>query len=300
MVISTYFERKHAMKNDKFFFTGGKIFTAFLLLFALFCQLNAKTITFSFTGTTLKEDLKTYLQWKEYLEKNSKFIVNIKFARTYAEVISDIKDSKSDIAYVCSSTYTTLKDKKNANLLAIPIINGQDKYYSDIIALKNTKYKNLMDFKGKIFAFTDPGSTSGSIAPTYTIIKNGGKIGNFFSNLIYTYDHGESIEAVLDGFVDGASVDSLVLMQYAKKYPKDIKNLRIVQKLGPYTISPIITRSNLGNKEFQELQKLFLNMHNTKIGKKILNHLHIDRFEKPSNQTYDDIYKMLGFLKDKK
>lgn len=288
------------MKNDKKFAIGGKIFATLFLLLSLFVQLNAKNITFSFTGTTLKEDLKTYLQWKEYLNTNSKLKIKLKFARTYAEVISNIEDSKSDIAYVCSSTYAMLKDKQAAALLAIPIINGQDKYYSDIIALKNSKYKNLLDFKGKIFAFTDPDSTSGSIAPTYFLLRQGKKISNFFSNLIYTYDHGESIKAVLEGFVDGASVDSLVFSQYAKKHPKDVQNLKIIQKLGPYTISPIVARKNLNKKEFQELQSLFLNMHNTKIGKEILAHLNIDKFVKPSDQKYTGIYEMLNFLKDKK
>ncbi len=288
------------MKNEKIFSTSGKIFTTIFLLLAFFTNLNAKTITFSFTGTTLKEDLKTYLQWKKYLEDNSKYHVNIKFARTYAEVVSDIKDFKSDIAYVCSSTYTLLKDKQNAKLLAIPIINGYGEYYSDIIALKDTKYKSILDFKGKIFAFTDPDSTSGSIAPTYEIAKSGFKVSTFFQHLIYTYDHGESIKAVLEGFVDGASVDSLVLTQYTKKHPNEIKNLRIVQALGPFTISPIVIRTNINDKEFKELQKLFLNMNKTEIGKKILKHLNIQRFEKPTGQDYKKIYKMLNFLKEKK
>ena len=104
----------------------------------------------------------------------------------------------------------------------------------------------------------------------------------------------------IDGFVDGASVDSLVLTQYAKKHPQAIKKLKIIQKLGPFTISPIVARSNLSQSEFLKLQNLFLNMHNTKIGKEILKHLNIDRFEKPSSQTYDKIYKMTNFLKDNK
>ncbi len=287
------------MKNDKFFSTGGKIFTTLFLITLFFSQLYAKEVVFSFTGTTLKEDLQTYLKWKKYLESHSKFKVNIKFARTYAEAVSNIKEEKTDIAYVCSSTYTLLKDKKEAKLLAIPIINSQDKYYSDIIALKNSKYKNLLDFKGKIFAFTDPDSTSGSIAPTYYLLTHGKKNNTFFSHLIYTYDHGESIKAVLEGFVDGASVDSLVLTQYAKKHPKDIKNLKIIQKLGPFTISPIVARSNLNKKEFEKLQNLFLNMHKTKIGKEILTHLNIDRFEKPTSQTYEKIYQMLKLIKEK-
>jgi len=285
---------------DKKFLTAGKIFTTFLLVFSLFTSVYGETITFSFTGTTLKEDLKTYLQWKTYLEDNSKFKVDIKFARTYAEVISDIKDAKTDIAYVCGSTYTLLKDKNNAKLLAIPIINNDDIYYADVIALKDTNFKTLLDFKGKTFAFTDPDSTSGSITPTYTIMKNGYKINTFFQNLIYTYDHGESIQSVIDGFVDGAIVDSLVLDQYAKKYPKDIKKLRIVEKLGPYTISPIVIRSNLSKKKFAKLQKLFLDMNNTKTGKKILNHLKIDRFEKPADQAYEKIYMMLKYIKEEK
>ncbi len=288
------------MKNDKIISTSGKIFTGLLLLLVIFSGLYAKTITFSFTGTTLKEDLKTYLQWQKYLEDNSKFKIDIKFARTYAEVVSNIKNSKSDIAYICSSTYTLLKDKQNARLLAIPIINRKGKYYSDIIALKNTKYKSLLDFKDKIFAFTDPDSTSGSIAPTYNILKNGYRMSNFFRRLIYTYDHGESIRAVIDGFVDGASVDSLVLTQYSKKHPKDIKKLKIIQRLGPFTISPIVARTNLNEKEFQKLQILFLNMNKTKIGKEILNHLNIDRFDKPTNQTYSKIYTMQKFLKEEK
>jgi ABC-type phosphate/phosphonate transport system substrate-binding protein len=61
-----------------------------------------------------------------------------------------------------------------------------------------------------------------------------------------------------------------------------------------------VARSNLNEKEFKELQDLFLNMHHTKIGKEILNHLNIDRFEKPTNQTYSNIYKMLNTLKDQK
>ncbi len=288
------------MKNDKKLSIGGKIFTSLFLILMIFSSLHAKTITFSFTSTTLKEDLKIYLQWQKYLNDNSKFKINIKFARTYAEVISNINDAKSDIAYVCSSTYTLLSDKKSARLLAIPIIKGDDQYYSDIIALKNTKYKSLLDFKDKIFAFTDPDSTSGSIAPTYKILKNGYEISNFFQRLIYTYDHGESIKAVIDGFVDGASIDSLVFTQYIKKHPEDTKKLRVVEKLGPYTISPIVARSNLSQKEFLTMQKLFLNMDKTKIGKEILKRLSIDKFEKPKNQTYDKIYVMLKLLKESK
>lgn len=288
------------MSIEHFFSTTGKFFTTFVMAFLLSSFVYAKPIVFTFTGTTLKEDLKTYLQWQKYLKDNSDLDIEIKFARNYAEVVSSIKDDKSDVAYVCGSTYTILKDKKNARLLVIPVTNSEDIYYADVIALKDSEYKSLYDFKNKTFAFTDPDSTSGSISPTYHILQNGYNINTFFKNLIYTYDHGESIEAVLNGFVDGASIDSLVFTQYAQKYPTQIKRLKIAEKLGPYTISPIVVRQNLDEKTFNMLQNIFINMDKTKVGKEILKHLNIDRFEKPSNQTYDKIYEMLNYIKMKK
>jgi len=288
------------MNTEKISSTTDKFFTTIFLSLMLLSSLYAKPIVFTFTGTTLKEDLKTYLQWKKYLEDNSRLDVEIKFARTYAEVVSSIKDLKSDIAYVCGSTYTILKDKKNAKLLVIPVTNGASVYYADIITLKDKKFTSLIDFKEKTFAFTDPESTSGAISPTYTILKSGYNINSFFLNLIYTYDHGESIEAVLNGFVDGASVDSLVYTQYAKKHPREIKKLKVIERLGPYTISPIVVRENLDDKSFRFLQKLFIGMDKTKIGKEILSHLNIDRFEKPSNQSYDKVYEMQNYIKIQK
>ncbi len=283
---------------DKKIIISGKILTTVFLLIFFFIPLFGKTITFTFTGTTLKEDLKTYLMLKKYLQSNSLYNVDIRFARTYAEVISDIKESKTDIAYVCGSTYTILKDTNNAKLLAIPILHGKDQYYAYIIALKDSKYKNLLDFKGSIFAFTDIDSTSGSIAPTYFILKHGYKVNSFFKNLIYTYDHGESIQAVLDRFVDGASIDSLVYSQYIKKYPKTKNLLRVVQKIGPFTISPIIAKKNLDQKDFLKLQKLFIDMDKSKVGRKILSKLNINKFEKPKGQDYKKIYKMVNFIKE--
>jgi phosphonate transport system substrate-binding protein len=280
-------------------YAKSKFFIMFFLLLLFIQNIYADTITFTFTGTTLKEDLKIYLKWKKYLESNSIYKINIKFARTYAEAISDIKESKSDIAYVCGSTYTILKDNESAKLLAIPIVNNKDQYYSYIISLKGRDYNNLLDFKDKIFAFTDIDSTSGSIAPTYYLLKHNFHVNYFFKKLIYTYDHGESIEAVLDGFVNGASIDSLVYEQYITKHPKASKQLKIVQKIGPFTISPIIINSSIGRKKFLLLQKLFLKMDSSDNGKDILNHLHIDRFVKPIDQKYKKIYEMTKYIKEK-
>lgn len=291
------YERVLMMRSGNFFASGGNFFTTWMLFLPLSVFVQANVLSFYFTGTALKEDLGTYLLIKKYIEKNSKYHVKIKFARTYAEVILKIRDHKADIAYVCSSTYIKLKEENQAKLLAIPISGGSDQYYSYVIARKNTPYKTLLDFRDKIFSFTDPDSTSGAIAPSYEIRKRGYDPRSFFRKLVYTYDHGESIEAVLDGFVDGASVDSLVLEQYERKHPEEVKKIRVVEKFGPFTISPIVARSNLDPKDFKALQTLFLGMQSSELGREILHRLRLDGFSKPEEQDYKKIYTMLNYLK---
>lgn len=274
----------------------NKVFL-FLFLFLNANFIYGENLVFTFTGTILKEDLKVYLQWKEYIEKKSDFKVDIQFARTYAEAASNIKDQKTDIAYVCNSTYAMFEDYMS--LLAIPIVKGGDIYYANIISLKNAPYRTLLDFKEKAFAFTDHDSTSGSIAPKYFILQNGYDINHFFHKLIYTNDHGEAIEAVLDGFVDGASVDSLVFSQFARKYPKESEKLQIIQKLGPFTISPMVIREGLEKEKFERLQKLFIDMNKDVLGKTILDHLQIDKFVLPKNQSYTKTKQMIQFIKER-
>nr|MBP6324522.1 phosphate/phosphite/phosphonate ABC transporter substrate-binding protein [Sulfurospirillum sp.] len=210
-----------------------------------------------------------------------------------------IKENKVDVAYVCNSSYTKLNKEKTGKLLAIPIFDGSDKYYSYIITKKENVYDSILDFKGKIFAFTDPESNSGATAPSYYMLSNGVDPKTFFRSFIYTYEHGESIKAVLDGFVDGASVDSIVYTRFEQKHPERIKELKIAQILGPYTNSPIVVRSSLPEKQFRALQDSFVKMHLDPYGKTILEKLSLNRFDLPSDQDFSNVAKMLEVIEQR-
>ena len=285
------------MKSGKFFSFSGKFFTIILINIIFVLSINAnEKIVFGLTGTVYKGDLKVFNEWKEYLEKDINIPIEIKFSRTYSEMISMLQRDEVDIAYVCNTTYIKLKDQKIAKLLAIPQSKNLDYYYSYIIAKKNKTYKNLFDFKGKLFAFTDPGSNSGSLAPTYELMKKGIKPKHFYKKIIYTYEHSESINAVLESFVDGASVDSLVYEQFVKRHPKKAKQLKIVEKLGPFSMSPLVSNILLDKKLYEKIQKSFTSMDKKEIGKKILNELSLSKLKSPTNETYDDIKTMLRFI----
>lgn len=274
-------------------------FTALILMLLLSFSLHAKDkIVLGLTGTVFKDDLKNFMDWEKYLESRDNIDVQIRFSKTYAEMNNLIKENKVDVAYVCNSSYTKLDKEKTGKLLAIPIVEGSDQYYSYIIAKKTSKFENLSDFKGAIFAFTDPESNSGAIAPSYYMLSHGMNPKTFFKSFIYTYEHGESIKAVVDGFVDGASVDSIVFTRFGQKHPEQIAQIKIVQILGPYTNSPIVVRSGLSQKKFLSLQKSFSTMHLDPYGKSILDKLSLDRFDIPTNQNFSDVAKMFEVIEN--
>jgi len=273
-----------------------KLTIALLLITSLQAS-NRDKITLGITGVALKENISTLIKFKNYLAKTTGLNIKIKFAQSYATMRHLIQENGVDIAYICGATYVDLLPTKKVKLLALPTVNGKPYYYSLVIAKKETNYKSIYDFKGKLYAMSDPESNSGSLAPRYEIDKRGYRDNYFFKRVIYTYDHGESINAVLDGFTQGASVDSVVYKAFLKNRPKQKKRLRVVEKFGPYPIPPFVVSNRVPKAIQKRLQNSLLNMDKDANGKQILEDMAIDSFIKPNNISYDKIKNIKLFLR---
>ncbi|MCF6172929.1 MAG: phosphate/phosphite/phosphonate ABC transporter substrate-binding protein [Campylobacteraceae bacterium] len=271
--------------------------TIFIFLLSLNLIANEQT-TLGITGVALKKDVSTLIELKNYLIKKTNLKIKIKFARSYSSMRHLILDGDVNIAYICGATYVDLLPSKLIKLMVLPIVNKKPYYYSLIIAKNGTKYRKIDDFKNSIFAMRDPESNSGSLVARYKLDKKGYKDNHFFKKIIYTYDHGESITAVIDGYVNGASVDSVVYFSFLKNYPKLAKKLKIVEKFGPYPIPPFILRKSLPKQEQIKLTNAFLGMQKDKEGKKILSALAIQRFSLPNNLSYKKIKEIKKYLAD--
>ena len=288
-------------KKNKFFgqflkYNGQILTIIFLIIFFSSKALAANEINFGITGVVLKEDLVNLIQWQRYLSKHTGLHIKLKFLRSYSELKNRFKEQQIDFAYVCGATYVDLKPNKNTLLLVLPSFKSKPYYESLIIARKNTSYISLDNFKDKIFAFSDPESNSGSLVPQYQLLKRGYKPDKFFSKIIYTYDHGESIIAVIDGFVDGASVDSMVYASFMQEHKKVAKQIKIVERFGPYPIPPIIINKSIKQDIKQKLRATLLHMSKNKEGKVILHQMGIDGFILPNNFSYAKIAKLKFML----
>ncbi len=270
----------------------------FLLITLLtFTFAYSQEIKVGFTAVITREDAGSIHSFLDYLSKKTGFLLKPVFAKSYDEMDHFLAIGRVDIAYICGAPYVEGKDRYGYKIVAVPLNSeGKPYYYSLVITRKEKHYKSLLDFKGKTYAFSDPKSNSGSLVPTYNLLKRGLKPDEFFKPVIYTYSHYESILAVYKGFVEGASVDSIVYEQVLKLDKSIGKEIKVVEKYGPFPITPFVYRRGLDTTIVKKMRDALLEMNKEKEGKKVLSLLGISGFTVVEDNFYMPIKHMLKYV----
>ena len=211
---------------------------------------------------------------------------------TYAEINDMLMGQRADVAFVCSLAYVKGNQDFGMELLMAPQINEEIVYYSYLIVPEVSGASNMEDLRGCSFAFTDPMSNTGHLAPSYQLSLLGETTASFFGSYYFTYSHDISIRAVADSLVDGAAVDSLVYEQMIAKEPELASKVKIIARWGPYGIPPVVINPELDSQLKRQLQELFSGMHDSDEGRDLLNNLDIDQFKVVPDDLYDSIREM--------
>jgi phosphonate transport system substrate-binding protein len=212
--------------------------------------------------------------------------------KTYAEVNHMVEHGEVDVAFVCSAPYVEGKARFGMELLVVPVTCGQKVYHSYILAHRDSPLDSFDDMRGRVFAFTDPGSNSGCLVPKYMLARRGETPESFFSESYYTYSHDNSIRAVAEGMADGAAVDSLIWEYLQETDPTWTARTKIVEKSPPYGIPPVVVHPHLDPDLKHRLKQVFLTLHEDEEARGLLRTLRIDRFEEADDAAYDSIREM--------
>jgi phosphonate transport system substrate-binding protein len=239
-----------------------------------------------------EETLSVYQELMDYIANKLGRPVELKQRRTYQEVNDMLGTGKLDAAILCSGPYVHARRQYGIQLLAVPVIHGSPTYHSYIIVPHNSAATSLEDLRGKRFAFTDPLSTSGYLYPVYALVRKGQQPATFFAKTLFTYSHDNSIEAVVEGVVDGAAVDSLIYDYLLLQHPDLASRMRILHSSPPMGAQPVGIPRTLAPDTKQALRDLFLNMDQEPDAQKILKQLGVDRFIAGSDNLYDGIRAM--------
>ncbi len=239
-----------------------------------------------------------YQELADYLSEKMDRPVELVQGKTYTEINDMVKSGEVTLALVCTNPYLEGREEFGMELLVAPQVDGDTVYYSLLIAGSGVEAESLEDLRDDTFAFTDPLSNSGRLAPLYQLAKMGESPESFFSRTIFTYAHDSSVQAVADGVVTAAAVDSVVYDYLRETQPSLTAKVQVIDRWGPYGIYPFVVNPRLDPELKAELRQVFLEMDEERQGKAILRHLKVDQFAVPDDEVYDSVREMRAYLRE--
>lgn len=152
---------------------------------------------------------------KDYLASKLGIPVELQIASDYAGVITAMQFKHVDLAYFGPKSYVEASARANAECFVVELgPEGTPGYHGLIISKKGSSIKSLEDAKGKVWAFVDPNSTSGTLVPTIHLVKER-KIdpATYFSKVLYSGTHEASMLSIKTGKIDIASTNDLDMLR---------------------------------------------------------------------------------------
>ena len=137
-----------------------------------------------FAGDDANATIQTVDPLRVLLEEKLGIPVEITTGTSYSAVIEAMRAGRVDAMEVGPFSYVLAVQEAQAEAIAVAVSAPDETnavydesvpnaYYSTIITKKGSGIATIADLKGKTFAFVDPASTSGHLAPKTGLIKQG-------------------------------------------------------------------------------------------------------------------------------
>ena len=244
------------------------------------------------TMLTPQSNFGAYQKITDYLGSQLQRRVEMVQRSSYGEVNALLANGEVDLAFVCSGAYVDLRDRGAAELLVVPVVDGNTTYQSWVIVRSGVETDSFEDLLGNSFAFVDPISNTGYYFPVWWALQLGEDPKSFFGATTFTHSHEKSIEMVVQGVVDAAAVDHLVFEGLVKQRPEIEERVRIIEKSPDFGIPPVVTRWGMDPELQETLRDLLLGAHQNDAGRQAMRALGFERFTLGSEADYDAVEAM--------
>lgn len=234
----------------------------------------------------------SYTPLLNYLSQKLERPVQLVQRRTYAEVNELIKTGDVDLAFVCTSAYVVGARDFGMQLLAAPQVLGDTVYHSLLLVPTDSPAQSMADLRGKVFAFTDPISTTGRSYPVSMVKQMGETPESFFERTFFTYSHDDAIRAVANGVADGAAVDSLVYAFAIEREPALAAKTRIIHQSPAFGIPPVVIGPTVRPQVADELRMILLQMADDANGRLALEQAGFEKFVLIDDTAYDSVREL--------
>jgi phosphonate transport system substrate-binding protein len=255
---------------------------------------GSKIHSFVVSGVIINSDNAGLIErFSQYLASQSGYPLKVVYVNKYSELSRTLRENPDAIGWTCGAPFVQDQKSDGQQLIAVPLFNKKPTYYSVIVTQSNRTEKSLVDFKGKVLAYSDPRSNSGFLSPKYSLYKQGININQHFRLLLNAGNHEGSIQALLNGLADVAAIDEYVWLAYLKLHPENKNKLKELERMGPFPFTPIVSGKNLSKKNINNIALALTNMSNNAEGKKLLTAFYLDGFVIKKPAFYQPISDML-------
>lgn len=207
--------------------------------------------------------------------------------KSYNEIYNLMIKGGADIAFFPTGAYLTNKDFEGIEPILMQERMGSPYYQGYIVVHSESNIDTLIDLKGKNVVFTDPSSYSGYLFFERYLAQLGETPELFLGRYNFTYQHENTLNAVIDKIVDGAAVNSLALVRAQLEEPERVNQLKIIAESEQVGTGPIVVRSSLPDKEKKIITESFISMHEHEKMLPALQGLYIDRFVPFKPELYE-------------
>ncbi|MDZ4251815.1 MAG: PhnD/SsuA/transferrin family substrate-binding protein [Sulfuritalea sp.] len=259
---------------------------------------RATPVRIGLTPTFPHDQYRPLEKWRLYMERKLRRPVEFTRRDRYIETMDLLRLKKLDFAWICDYPYVHFR--KQVKLLAVPVHNGRPYYQSYLIVPASDKTtKSILDLKDKVFAYADPYSNTGYLAPRFDLQQAGKDPARYFHKTFFAWSHRRVLESVATGLADGGAISSHVWDTLSIGKPELTRNARVVTKSADYGFAPFVARVSVGDDKFRAMQKLLLGMTADEEGRALLQELNLDGFIVGNARLYERTERVIRAVGEK-
>ncbi|MCF7979985.1 MAG: PhnD/SsuA/transferrin family substrate-binding protein [Chromatiaceae bacterium] len=249
-----------------------------------------EVLRFGVTPVILDNQVGFLNRWSAWLSEQLGCPVELVQRTRYQDIVDLLLREQLHLAWVCGYPYVQQQDQ--LELLAVPHWHGQPLYRSEIIVARAAPFQGLEDLRGGLFAWTDPLSNSGWLYPHFLLQERGLEPKRLFRRSIFTWGHARSVQAVAEGLVDGAAVDSYVRETLLRYKPTLAQETRVIERSPWFGFPPIVAGPALEAGQRSAVRDTLLGQAESAAGEALLSDLNLDGFSREDPRLYATIATM--------
>ena len=220
-------------------------------------------------------------------------LVETRFSGPRKGVRDPFSAAEADVGFMCAPSFVWLRELRPppVELLGVaPVFEddrnlGRPVYFCDVVVRRDGPLRTFPELEGGSWAYNDTCSLSGY----YSLIEKLTQVDqdeSYFDQMFCSGSHLNSIEAVVNGDVDAAAIDSNVLRIRLKEVPSLREQLRVIESWGPFPIQPVVVRSAVLPEVKEGLRAALLSTREDPRTRRLLDRFDLSRFVAVSPEDY--------------